>query len=447
MLPVDSLPASLANLAIQAWERVLERAGDGEIKSLETLADSALGPQLAQVLACSRFVAETLRRRPWLLSQLASSGELETPLRENELEAALGDLLAGSEDAAVVLRRFRERHMLRIIWRDLNRLAPTLETTRDVSWLADACIRLGLAHCTAELETKFGTPLGRHSGERQELIVIAMGKLGAFELNLSSDIDLIFAYPEGGETSGAKRSLSNEEFFTRVGRALIGLLDPVTAEGFVFRVDMRLRPYGDSGALVHSFAALESYYQEQGRDWERYALIKARPVTGTPAATAQLMEFLRPFVYRRYVDFSAIESLRSMKQLIVAEVRRRGLQGNVKLGGGGIREIEFIAQCFQLIRGGRDTGLQRRELLPVLRECAELGSLPEAATAELITAYLFLRDAEHGIQAWEDRQTQELPQDDLARAALAQAMGFDGYDAFEALPDGPAVLQDSSRGG
>lgn len=432
MLPVDSLPASLANLAIQAWERVLERAGDGEIKSLETLADSALGPQLAQVLACSRFVAETLRRRPWLLSQLASSGELETPLRENELEAALGDLLAGSEDAAVVLRRFRERHMLRIIWRDLNRLAPTLETTRDVSWLADACIRLGLAHCTAELETKFGTPLGRHSGERQELIVIAMGKLGAFELNLSSDIDLIFAYPEGGETSGAKRSLSNEEFFTRVGRALIGLLDPVTAEGFVFRVDMRLRPYGDSGALVHSFAALESYYQEQGRDWERYALIKARPVTGMPSATAQLMEFLRPFVYRRYVDFSAIESLRSMKQLIVAEVRRRGLQGNVKLGGGGIREIEFIAQCFQLIRGGRDTGLQRRELLPVLRECAELGSLPEAATAELITAYLFLRDAEHGIQAWEDRQTQELPQDDLARAALAQAMGFDGYDAFEA---------------
>lgn len=411
---------------------MVEGAGSSEKNTLEALASSPLAPQLTQLLACSRFGAETLRRRPWLLSQMAGSGELETPLREGELETALGDLLAGGEDAGVVLRRFRERHMLRIVWRDLNRLAPTLETTRDVSWLADACIRQGLAHCTAELEAKFGTPRGRESGERQELIVIAMGKLGAFELNLSSDIDLIFAYPEGGETSGGRRSLSNEEFFTRVGRALIGLLDTVTAEGFVFRVDMRLRPYGDSGALVHSFAALESYYQEQGRDWERYALIKARPVTGAPAAATSLMEFLRPFVYRRYVDFSAIESLRSMKQLIVAEVRRRGLQGNVKLGGGGIREIEFIAQCFQLIRGGRDKGLQRRELLPVLRECAELGCLPEEASAELISAYLFLRDVEHGIQAWEDHQTQELPQDEVARAALAQAMGFGDYGDFEA---------------
>jgi glutamate-ammonia-ligase adenylyltransferase len=338
-------------------------------------------------------------------------------------------LTAAEDEPGVVLRRFRQRQMLRIIWRDLNRLAPTLETTRDVSWLADACILHGVALCSRELEAKFGQPMGAVSGEPQELIVLAMGKLGAHELNLSSDIDLIFAYPEVGKTCGP-RSVGNEEFFVRAGRALIALLDPVTADGFVFRVDMRLRPYGESGSLVQSFAGLESYYQEQGRDWERYALIKARPVNGSRKHLASLMDCLRPFIYRRYVDYSAIESLRAMKQLIVTEVRRRGLHNNVKLGGGGIREIEFIAQCFQLIRGGRDVALQRRELVAVLMQCAELGCLPAQVTCELQAAYLFLRDTEHAIQAWEDRQTQELPADAIARAALAHCLGFADYPAF-----------------
>jgi glutamate-ammonia-ligase adenylyltransferase len=432
MINCGTLNSPLAELVERAWHAIVEAAGPEERSALEALiTDTSLEQQLVRVLACSRFAAETLRRRPWLLIQLGTSRQFESPLKKGALHSELAELLARSDgDAGAVLRRFRQRQMLRIIWRDLNRLAPTLETTRDVSWLAEACIENALRHCSAELEAKFGVPEGQRSGKRQELVVLAMGKLGAGELNLSSDIDLIFTYPEVGKTTGAARSLSNEEFFTRLGRALIALLDPVTAEGFVFRVDMRLRPYGESGALVHSFAALEAYYQEQGRDWERYALIKARPVTGSGDNMASLMACLQPFVYRRYVDYSAIESLRSMKQLIVAEVRRRGLQGNVKLGGGGIREIEFVAQCFQLIRGGRDPSLQRRELIPVLAECARLGCLPEEVSRELQKAYLFLRDVEHGIQAWEDRQTQELPDDATARAALALCMGFVDYPAF-----------------
>jgi glutamate-ammonia-ligase adenylyltransferase len=433
-LSMDELPAALAEQATEAWERLLEAAGESAHRTLaEALGEVALQRQLARLLACSRFAAEALRRRPWLLEQLLVSGVLARPLHQGELESELGDLLAGaSQDLDVTLRRFRQRHMLRIVWRDLNRAAPTLETTRDVSWLAEACIRQALAACSAALEPRFGVPQGKHSGRRQELIVIAMGKLGAGELNLSSDVDLIFAYPEGGSTVGGRRSLSNEEYFTRLGRALIAALDVITAEGFVFRVDMRLRPYGESGALAHSFAALEAYYQEQGRDWERYAMVKARPISGSAEDCRRLSALLRPFVYRRYVDYSAIQSLRSMKQLIVAEVRRRELANNVKLGGGGIREVEFIAQCFQLIRGGRDSTLQRRELLPVLSECVALGCLPEEAAQALRAAYLFLRDTEHAIQAWDDRQTQDLPADALPQLALAHSMGFADFEAFSA---------------
>ncbi|MEM1189047.1 MAG: bifunctional [glutamate--ammonia ligase]-adenylyl-L-tyrosine phosphorylase/[glutamate--ammonia-ligase] adenylyltransferase [Pseudomonadota bacterium] len=433
-----SLPAPLEEIAESAWQVILERASEGERSGLRAMYPEAESDeqvtlrwaQLRRVLACSRFAAESFARRPWLLLALTASDELERPLHDGELENALADQLRDAHEVQRTLRRFRQRQILRIVWRDLNRSASTIETMRDVSRLADACIREALHHCMAEQVERCGTPVGRDSGHTQELLVVGMGKLGGNELNLSSDIDLIFAYPEGGETRGGSRSLSNEEFFTRVGRALIALLDTVNADGFVFRVDMRLRPYGDSGALVHSFAALEAYYQEQGRDWERYALIKARPITGSPASIGMLFACLRPFVYRRYIDFSAIESLRSMKRMIVAEVRRRSLDGNVKLGRGGIREVEFIAQCFQLIRGGRDLSLQQRELLPVLQECVALDCLPQEDVNELRAAYLFLRDVEHAVQAWADKQTQELPVEELPRAALALSMDFDGWDSF-----------------
>ncbi|MEE4145939.1 MAG: bifunctional [glutamate--ammonia ligase]-adenylyl-L-tyrosine phosphorylase/[glutamate--ammonia-ligase] adenylyltransferase, partial [Halieaceae bacterium] len=432
------LPAALAETARVCWNNILERAPAAVAGPLEAAARTApASRQLPLVLACSPFVAELCRRQPALLLDLLASGELQAPLTETAFRSELRRHLDGAEhEPGVVLRRFRQRHMLRIIWRDFCRLADTRETVRDTSLLAEACIAQALEVSQATLEARFGVPRGRTSGQRQELIVLAMGKLGARELNVSSDIDLIFAFPEAGETDHETKSISNEEFFTRVGRALIGLLDQVTVEGFVFRVDMRLRPYGDSGALVHNFAALEEYYQDQGRDWERYALIKARPVTGDPARAGELMAALRPFVFRRYVDFGVIESLRGMKQMISSEVRRRGLQDNVKLGHGGIREVEFIAQCFQLIRGGRDLGLQQRELLAVLRECQELGCLPATAVAELTAAYLFLRDSEHAIQGYQDKQTQALPQDELARLAMATVMGCSSWENYLAALDG-----------
>ncbi|MEH6515673.1 MAG: bifunctional [glutamate--ammonia ligase]-adenylyl-L-tyrosine phosphorylase/[glutamate--ammonia-ligase] adenylyltransferase [Halioglobus sp.] len=431
-LITEQLPESLIEVANSAWDSLIERASDASISRLTTmLQDRPLSQQLARLLATSPFVADLLRRKPEILIDLVDSGELHTRLPEtvwrDQLMAQMSE-----EDAELgpVLRRFRQRHMLRIVWRDFCRLADTLETVRDTSLLADACIEIAQVHSQIALERRHGKPIGAESGEPQTLIVLAMGKLGAQELNVSSDIDLIFAYPESGQTDGSERPLSNEEFFTRLGRAIIAALDPVTAEGFVFRVDMRLRPYGDSGALVHNFNALEEYYQDQGRDWERYALIKARPVTGDKEPADYLMSALRPFVYRRYIDFGVIASLRGMKAGINAEVRRRGLNEDVKLGHGGIREVEFIAQCFQLIRGGRDAELQQRELLPVLAVCRELGCLPEAAVAELIAAYLFLRNSEHAIQGYADKQTQALPIDALARTAMALVMGCADWGAF-----------------
>ena len=434
LLPITDLPDALAAEAGRAWEFILERAGSALAQQLaDVLADRPEAGQLPCVLACSPFVADLLRRRPELLLDLVASNELQQSLPEDAVRTALQQQLAAEgAELLPVLRHFRARHMLRIVWRDFCRLADTLETVRDTSLLAEAAVAEALAHSQAQLQSRFGVPRGRHSGAAQQLIVLAMGKLGARELNVSSDIDLIFTYPEGGQTDSAEQSLSNEEFFTRLGRAVISALDQVTVDGFVFRVDMRLRPYGDSGALVHSFAALEDYYQEQGRDWERYALIKARPVTGDPGRAQELMTTLRPFVYRRYIDFGVIESLRGMKQMINTEVRRRGLQDNVKLGHGGIREVEFIAQCFQLIRGGRDLGLQQRELLAVLDECVELGCLPAAAVAELRAAYLFLRDSEHAIQGYQDKQSQDLPQAALPRAAMAAVMGYGEWDGYRA---------------
>ena len=434
---VSTLPPLLAAQAKQSWANILERAEAQVHDALlaQTLPDGA-EQQLSLVLSCSPFVADGFRREPDLLLAMVRSGELWQSLPAAAFATALDALLAAQDaEPMPLLRQFRNRQMLRIVWRDFCRLADTAETVHDTSALADASITAALRLAQAEYEAIHGVPRGRDSGAAQQMIVLAMGKLGARELNVSSDIDLMFAYPESGNTDGERRAISNEEFFTRVGRRIIALLDERTADGFVFRVDMRLRPYGESGLLVHNFNSLEEYYQDQGRDWERYALIKARPVTGDPAQAAALMDALRPFVFRRYVDFSVIDSLRSMKQMITAEVRRRRLDGNVKLGHGGIREVEFIAQCFQLIRGGRDTALQQRELLPVLEECAALGCLPADVVAQLREAYLFLRDAEHAVQGYLDRQTQELPTDDYPRQALATVMGFADWDAFVAVLD------------
>lgn len=391
--------------------------------------------QFDRVCACSDFVLQQVLRDPALLLQLIDSGELDRQYAGSELcqQIAAAAQAANTEDElGRVLRRQRNRHQVRIIWRDLTRQADLVQTCLDLSDMADASIDQAYRWLYPRHCEQFGTPMGRRSGEPQQMVVLGMGKLGAVELNLSSDIDLIFAYPEGGETQGTKRPLDNQEFFIRLGQRLIKALDPVTVDGFVFRVDMRLRPYGSSGALVLSFNALEQYYQDQGRDWERYAMIKARVVAGDQQAGGQLLEMLRPFVYRRYLDFSAIEALRTMKQLIQQEVRRKGMAENIKLGSGGIREVEFIAQAFQLIHGGRDLSLQQRPLLKVLATLEGQGYLPAAVIAEMRQGYEFLRYTEHAIQAIADKQTQMLPDSEQDRARMACMMGFADWAAFHA---------------
>jgi glutamate-ammonia-ligase adenylyltransferase len=386
-----------------------------------------------RVCAASDFVLQQAIGAPAMLLALVESGELDRSFAAGEMCAQICAVVQSAQtddELARYLRRQRTRQQVRIIWRDLTRQADLVQTCRDLSDMADASIDQAYQWLYPRHCQQFGTPMGRRSGEPQHMVVLGMGKLGAVELNLSSDIDLIFGYPEGGETEGVKRPLDNQEFFIRLGQRLIKALDPITVDGFVFRVDMRLRPYGSAGALVLSFNALEQYYQDQGRDWERYAMIKARVVAGDQAAGAQLLDMLRPFVYRRYLDFSAIEALRTMKQLIQQEVRRKGMAENIKLGSGGIREVEFIAQAFQLIHGGRDLSLQQRPLLKVLATLEGQGYLPPAVIAEMREGYEFLRYTEHAIQAIADRQTQMLPDGDQDRARIAFMMGFADWSSF-----------------
>ncbi|MFR0690935.1 bifunctional [glutamate--ammonia ligase]-adenylyl-L-tyrosine phosphorylase/[glutamate--ammonia-ligase] adenylyltransferase [Enterobacterales bacterium AE_CKDN230030158-1A_HGKHYDSX7] len=430
-----ALPATLKPLAERAeqnFRTAIAAFSAEQIESFDSWSDERHA-DFARVTAGSDFVAEQVQRDPAFLLALAATGELERALQPGEMGAQLEALLADCTDEDELgrrLRRFRRRQQVRIIWRDLTRRSDLAGTCRDLSDLADASIDQSLAWLYQRHCQQFGVPIGNRSGLPQKMIVLGMGKLGAGELNLSSDIDLIFGYPEGGETQGAKRALDNQEFFTRLGQKLIKSLDAITVEGFAFRVDMRLRPYGSSGPLVHSFAALEQYYQDQGRDWERYAMIKARVVGGDQEAGQRLLDLLRPFVYRRYLDFSAIEALRTMKQLIQQEVRRKGMSENIKLGAGGIREVEFIAQAFQLIHGGRDLSLQQRPLLRVLAILEGQGYLPPQVVAELREGYEFLRYAEHALQAIADRQTQMLPEDEFERIRVAFIMGFANWSAF-----------------
>ena len=378
-----------------------------------------------RVLEFSPFLSQLVARHPDWLEELQTSGRLEKNSPPDAGQLAIRIKNVGLDAA---LRQFRNHEMMRLIWRDLNELAPVDEILEDLSTLADVCLQAAVSFHSAALEEKHGVPLNSR-GTAQKLIVIGLGKLGGCELNLSSDVDIIFCYPERGECDG-RRSLSNEQFFTRLSRSVIRSLSEITADGFCFRVDTRLRPFGDSGPLVSSFAALEQYYQREGRDWERYALIKARAVAGDIASGQQLLGILKPFVYRRYIDFGAIEALREMHANVREDALRKDRLDDVKRGPGGIREIEFLVQTFQLLRGGREPDLQTPSIFRAADSLQKLQMLSAEAVSELLASYRFLRKTENRIQALHDQQTHQVPAgDDGLR--VAQAMGFANMPDFQ----------------
>ena len=408
--PIDALVArGLAQLRASAPQ------------TAELLADADIAACVARVIAASDFALETLRRQPGLLLSLVRQSAQPVP-----------PPCLSAEDAAAwpeQLRRYRTAESTRLVWRDVLELDTVADTLAGSTQLAEHCLQLGLQALEAEFARRHGV-VRNAEGAVQRLVVFGLGKLGGGELNFSSDIDLVYAYPEGGESDGA-RPLAAEDYFARLGQRLAKLLDEPTVDGFCHRVDLRLRPFGSAGRVALSFAGMDQYFQREGRDWERYAWLKARAVAGDIAAGEQWLQSLRPFVYRRYLDYTALDGLREMKAAITAEVARRELADDIKRGTGGIREIEFLAQALQLIRGGREATLRERRLLPALHALVAARQISESDGQALIHAYGFLRRLENRLQMLRDAQTHVLPEDALDRLRIARGLGY---------PDWPALL-------
>ena len=414
------------------WRTFCQAAARQEI----TLpSQGPMATEIRRVLGASEFVTRHAVRSPGWVAALLHDRDRDRPRDRRTYQQRLdrlmpSDMTAAATELPTVLRRFRKEEMLRIAWRDLAGRAPLEEILNELSHLADVCIQSALGILHASLARQYGHPTDKN-GRPLQMVVVGMGKLGARELNFSSDVDLIFAFFEGGRTVGTDTPIAHDDFFTRLARQLIQALSQVRPDGFVFRVDTGLRPFGEGGPLVMSFNAMESYYQSQGREWERYAWIKARVVAGDDADAQSLLGMMRPFVYRRYLDYGVFESLRAMKNKIALEVRRQGMDHDVKLGAGGIREIEFFAQFFQLIRGGVTPALQERRLLAVLQILTDNGYIDADTRDRLTDAYIFLRRVEHRLQAYADQQTHRLPSEPLERERLARAMDYGDLEAFE----------------
>jgi glutamate-ammonia-ligase adenylyltransferase len=431
MKQTDELPKELVEDSQNKWNAFKNSA---ESVGIPLPRDPVIVSSLRRVFAFSDFVAESCIRDPSLLHNLIQSGDFQRDYLLDDFAQPLADKFKGisqENDLSRILRKYRRREMVRIAWRDLEGWADLAQTVADLSAMAGACLEQAYRLLFQWQCEKLGTPTAA-DGSVQNLVILGLGKLGARELNFSSDVDLIFGYPRNGKTLRTNSPMSNEDFFTRLSRQLIRVIGKPTAEGFVFRVDLRLRPFGESGPLVMSFDAMERYYQEQGREWERYALIKARVVAGDKAAGEELIGRLKPFVYRRYLDYSAFESLRDMKQMISLEVKRKGMQNNIKLGPGGIREIEFFGQIFQLIRGGVTPALQDRRIQEVLKALARENFISPDTCDELVEAYIFLRNTEHRLQEFADQQTHSLPAGNFEKIRLAAAMGLSDPQAYAA---------------
>lgn len=397
-------------------------------------ATDTSGTDISYAMA-SRHISRWLQAdasRPARVQELAKQS-----LAHIDFSALLQHEIALGLPLPRAMRRLRNLLLATIVERDLAGLADLAEVLASISQFADFVLQTHLSNIQEEMYALHGLPIGQDSGQVQTMMIIGMGKLGAHELNVSSDIDLIFIYAEDGETqAGAgQKSLSNQEFFIRLGKKLIAAISEITEDGYTFRVDMALRPNGNSGPLVASLAMLEEYLIVQGREWERYAWVKARAITGSAQDIAALDAIVRPFVYRRYLDFGVIDSLRNMHAQIRAEVIRQERlrperSNNVKLGRGGIREIEFLAQVFQLIRGGREAALRERSTRSTLHTLAEMGLMSETIVNELLLAYSFLRNIEHRLQYLDDAQTHSLPSKEEDILRIAQMAGFAENDAL-----------------
>lgn len=385
----------------------------------------------AQRVARASRLSHYVRRLCEAGSCQLADGELDQRTDRNAICRQLETPFADEADLFRRLRRLRQSVMLRLITRDLCGLADLSEVVETATMLAEETLQAALAFYRNSMEEAFGSPRNA-TGKLQQLHIVAMGKLGGEELNVSSDIDLILVYPEAGETDGARR-IDNHEYFTRLSRKVIAALSTFTEDGFVFRVDTRLRPYGESGPLVVSFDMLEEYFYTQGREWERYAWVKARVISGD--RERELLALASPFVYRRHLDYSALESLRTLHAQIRDEVRRREAEDDIKLGPGGIREIEFVVQVFQLIRGGREPALRARATRAALAQLEARGHLDAKAVQELRAAYVFLRNLEHRLQYLDDQQTQKLPDHAADRALIIEAMGYASAGEFNAALD------------
>jgi glutamate-ammonia-ligase adenylyltransferase len=388
--------------------------------------DAVLADKLRRVVIASDFAASVLAKRPELLARLAfDDGEQASPPPVLDAD--------NRGDWPALLRRYRQNESVRLIWRDVLGHDTVEATLAGSTRLAEVCLQAALAAIEQDFAQRHGHVRGS-DGRVQRLVVFGLGKLGGGELNFSSDIDLVYAYAEEGESDGA-RPLAAEAYFARVGQQLAKLLDEKTADGFCHRVDLRLRPFGNAGRVALSFAAMEQYFQREGRDWERYAWQKARPVAGDLEAGESFLETLRPFVYRRYLDFGALDGLRAMKAAIAAEVARKELEDDIKRGSGGIREIEFLAQALQLIHGGRDAALRERRLLPALRVLRNAHQVSTDTHDALSEDYIYLRRLENRLQMLRDAQTHTLPDDDLDRLRIANGLGYADWKALHAALD------------
>ncbi len=382
-----------------------------------------------KALIFSEFIASGISGSPEIFMDLILSDDLERKYRENEyregLENKIAQLSDKSSEMALqkILSETRLREMMRIAWRDLTGKALLEETMTDLSCLADACIDKAFSFLYDKLCFIYGTPINQ-SGVKQEIIVLGMGKLGAGELNFSSDIDLIFAFPQDGITDNDTGSITNKVFFTKLCRKFLKVFDSSLQGSPLFRVDTRLRPFGSAGPIVMSIEAMEDYYQTQGREWERYALIKARPVAGDKDAGEKLLKILNPFIYRRYFDYGMFDSFREMKKKISIQVRDKKLKNNIKLGPGGIREVEFFGQIFQMIRGGVEPEFQELKILKVLDILKKRSCIDEKTNNDLKNAYVFLRKTENRLQEFADLQTHDIPRKQKEKLRLALSMGF-----------------------